>query len=510
MEYKAMLSKLRELLNIEKSFDIQCRTVYMNGAECAFFSTAGLTDGELAEKLLDFLISSPSPKNIYNIPCHDVTKSSDIAELSDAVLSGKAVILADGVPDGVIADIKSHPLRGIDEPESDRVLRGPRDGFSESLVRNTALIRKRLRDPSLIMERFTVGKTSKNDLALCYVSGCADEEFVASLRDKLSSLNVKALNMTQESLAEALIHRGWYNPFPKVRYTERPDAAAAMLEEGSVIIISDNTPQAMILPTSIFDYLQETDDFYLPPLVGTYLRLTRMTIFFLSLILTPLWYYCVKNVADLPSWLHFLDIDKKAAVPLLMQLLLAEFMIDGLKLASLNTPNMLNNSLSVVGGLILGDYAVEAGWFSPQTILYMAIVAIASFTQQSYELGYAFKFIRMLLLIAVELLGGRGLVGGLILTAVAIALNKTVSGSRSYLYPLIPFNGDALLRMFVRTRLKPDSAGKKCGAGSQSSGGGCSCDGSCSAGKTSGNECSKTAKVDCGCKKTGQKPTKKG
>ena len=208
-----------------------------------------------------------------------------------------------------------------------------------------------------------------------------------------------------------------------------------------------------MLPTGIFDFLQETDDFYFPPLSGTYLRITRMFIFFLAFILTPLWYLLIKTPDSLPSWLEFININEPAAVPLLMQLLLAEFMIDGLKLASLNTPSMLGNSLSVVGGLILGDYAVDAGWFSPQTILYMAIVAIASFTQQSYELGYAVKFLRILLLLAVEFFGVWGFIVGLLLSVVLIALNKTVDGSRSYLYPLVPFNGKALLRLLIRRKL---------------------------------------------------------
>jgi stage V sporulation protein AF len=167
-------------------------------------------------------------------------------------------------------------------------------------------------------------------------------------------------------------------------------------------------------------------------------------------------------VSSLPSWLHFLDIDDPASIPLIMQILLAEFMIDGLKLASLNTPNMLNNSLSVVGGLILGDYAVQAGWFSPQTILYMAIVAIAAFTQQSYELGYACKFLRMILLILTAIFGLWGFISGLVLTVLVIAVNKTVSGSRSYLYPLIPFNASAFLRTFFRIRLKQN---KNCSCG---------------------------------------------
>ena len=454
-KYKELTSQLDKKLGVGVSFDIQRREIKVaERRDASFYSVAGLLDEKMSEKLLEFIIKSESAEEgFFNIPHHDVLFSSDTEKLSEGILSGKAVLIVSGIDVGAIIDAKSYPMRSIEEPENDRVLRGPRDGFSESLVRNTSLIRRRLKDSKLRIERLTVGKPCGCDIALSYVEGKADSEFVSKLRKKLNSLTVSSLNMAQESLAECIIHRGWYNPFPKIRYTERPDTAAAMLEEGSVIIICDNSPQVMILPTSIFDFLQETDDFYFPPLVGTYLRFTRMIIFFLALILTPLWYQLLKVPEALPEWLKFIDINKPAAVPLLFQLLLAEFMIDGLKLASLNTPSMLNNSLSVVGGLILGDYAVQAGWFSPQTILYMSIVAIASFTQQSYELGYAVKFFRIILLIAVEFLGWRGFFGGLILTVLTIASNKTVRGSRSYLYPLIPFNGKALLRLFVRKKL---------------------------------------------------------
>ncbi len=452
-EYAGLTAALDDALGVGKSFDIQRRRLRAAGGEVSFYSVAGLLDEEIAGRLLAFVVSSDTPQRcIYGLPHHDVTFSDDVPTLCGSVLSGRAVLLAEGVPVGAVIDVKSLPLRSVEEPENDRVLRGPRDGFGESLVRNTALIRRRLRDPMLRAERFTIGSPAGCDAALCYVEGKADAAFVGRLRRKLGSVRVSALNMSQESLAECLIKRGWYNPFPKIRYTERPDTAAAMLEEGSVIVICDNTPQVMLLPTGIFDFLQETDDFYFPPLSGTYLRIIRLLIFLLAFFLTPLWYLLVKTPERLPGWLAFINISEPAAVPLLLQLLLAEFMIDGLKLASLNTPSMLGNSLSVVGGLILGDYAVEAGWFSSQTILYMAIVAIASFTQQSYELGYAVKFLRILLLLAVELFGLWGLIGGLLLSVVLIALNRTVEG-RSYLYPLIPFNGRALLRLFVRRRL---------------------------------------------------------
>ena len=457
MEYRELTAAVERILRLDKSFDLQKRTFRgVNGqAEAVFYSLAGAVDSEMAEKLLNFVITgSDAEACLSNLPHPDVQRSDDPAMLADGVLTGRGVLVVEGVSMAAMVDCKSYALRAVSEPENDRVLRGPRDGFGESLVRNTSLIRRRLRDPALIMERYSVGDPAKVDVALCYVEGKADPVFVKSLAEKLTGLRISSLNMTQESLAEALIHRGWYNPFPKVRYTERPDAAAAMLEEGSVIVICDNTPEVMILPTAIFDFLQESDDFYLPPLIGSYVRLIRMAIFLLSLILTPLWYLCVQYAEVLPAWLQFLKIEEPAAVPLLLQLLLAEGMIDGLKLASLNTPSMLNNSLSVVGGLILGDYAVEAGWFSSQTILYMAIVAIASFTQQSYELGYAFKFLRIFLLLAVALFGVWGFLLGLVLTVVAIASNRTVEGSRSYLYPLIPFNGKALWRMLIRKRLR--------------------------------------------------------
>ena len=457
MNYQTLTDELDRTLNVGKSFDVrrQRLRVCRGSAEASFYSISGLLDAAEAEKLLCFAVSAGTVKEcLYGLPHPEVSFSDEIPVLAKAVMAGLAVFAAEGADRAAIVDAKKYPQRSISEPENDRVLRGPRDGFGESLVRNTSLIRRRLRDPRLIMERFAIGDPAGTDVALCYVEGRADGAFVDRMRKKLTGIRIPALNMTQESLAECLIHRGWYNPFPKVRYTERPDAAAAMLEEGSVILVCDNTPQVMILPTSIFDFLQETDDFYLPPLIGTYLRLTRMAIFLLSLFLTPFWYYCLKDPGHMPAWLRFIDIKEPAAIPLLFQLLLAEFMIDGLKLASLNTPNMLNNSLSVVGGLILGDYAVEAGWFSPQTILYMAIVAIASFTQQSYELGYAFKLMRIGLLLAVEFLGLWGLIGGVVFFFAAIALNGSVAGSRSYLYPLVPFHGKALIRVFVRRRLK--------------------------------------------------------
>ena len=381
----------------------------------------------------------------------DVTDSTDTAV--GMVLAGAALLV--GSPFGravVTIDARTYPARDTTEPEGDKVMRGARDGFVETLIFNTALIRRRVRDPALTVSYTSVGSSSRTDIAVCYMEGKADADLVARVKAKLAAVETDALAMGHESLAEVLIKKRWYNPFPKIRYTERPDTAAAQLMEGSVLVICDTSPQVMILPTSIFDFMQETNDFYFPPLTGTYIRLVRHVVFWLTLFLTPTWYLLIRHPALVPEWLSFIIPTEVGRIPIIAQLFLVEFMIDGLRMASLNTPSMLSNSLSVVGGLILGDFAVQIGWLIPEVILYMAFVAIANFTQRSYELGYAFKFMRMGLLLLTATLGYWGFGIGVVGIGLLLLTNVTVTGKRHYLYPLIPFDGKALKSLFFRVR----------------------------------------------------------
>ena len=284
------------------------------------------------------------------------------------------------------------------------------------------------------------------------MKGVANDDTVNEIDKKLRNAKPESLTLGFQSLAETLIRSGWFNPFPKIRTTERPDTAAAQIIEGSVIVITDTSPQAMILPTSIFDYLEETNDFYFPPLTGTYLRLVRTLILLLSVIITPLWYLSIEYAALLPPALSFLVPADPGALPIILQLFLVEISIDGLKIASMNTPDILSNSLSVVGALILGDFAVGVGWLCGDVILYMAFVAIANFAQQNHELGYAFKFMRMLNLLLVFLLGIWGFALGILILVLAAATNTTVTGKMHYLYPLFPFRPSKMKRLLFRTK----------------------------------------------------------
>lgn len=457
MEYQEYITTLDNILQIGVSFDISKRILKLQqNKEATLYYINGLTKDEISVRLFEYLAKSPISEFDFNIPHIQVEGTTDVERMVTAVLSGSTLLIVDGLEQVKIIDTRNYPVRSIEEPENDKVLRGARDGFTETIISNVALIRRRIRDPNLVATMKSIGTFTRSDVVMCYIKGRADPQFVDNIDKRLDDIKIKALNFAEESLSECLIKRKWYNPFPKIRYTERPDAAASMLLEGSVIILCDNSPAAMILPTSIFDFLQETDDFHLPPFTSTYLRIVRLFVFLVTVFATPIWYLLVRNPDWVPKMFSFISINEGTDLPIIMQLLIIEIAIDGLKMASLNTPGTLNSSLSVVGGLILGEFAVKSGWFIPQTILYMAVVTIANYTQPSYELGYALKFTRIFLLILTALFNYWGFAAGVIIMIVFIATNKSVDGSRSYLYPLIPWNWQAMKRLLTRVKLKID------------------------------------------------------
>ena len=470
-DYGRNIAMMSKALRVNESFDMIERHLTVCQRDMCFFYIDGFVkDGEML-RIMQYLLSqneiASAEELEKKIPYVEVELSRECEKIIRAVLSGQTAIFAEGFGDvAILLDLRTYPARPTQEPESDRVMQGARDGFVETLVVNTALIRRRIRDPRLTMEHFSLGGSSATDVVVCYMDGVADAETVEEVKRKISLIRPRSLTLGYQSLAESLIRSGWYNPFPKIRTTERPDTASAQLLEGSVIVICDTSPQAMILPTSIFDYLEEADDYCFPPLTGSYLRLVRTAILLLSVVITPLWYLSLEYDEILPDVLSFLVPDDPGALPIILQLFLVELAIDGLKIASMNTPDILSNSLSVVGALILGDFAVGVGWLCEDVILYMAFVAIANFAQQNYELGYAFKFMRMMILALVYFLGIWGFVLGILLFVFFVCTNRTLSARHHYLYPLIPLNLKKLSHLILRRRKrdfdKEEEKGHKC------------------------------------------------
>lgn len=458
------LCRLRKALRTEKNFDIVYRVVEIGGRKAALFFVDGFTKDEVLQKIMQGWSSikeEDMPEDAHGfskkyLPYGEIGLLTQEEDMIIQLLTGITCLFIDGYDKCMTIDCRTYPSRSVDEPEKDKVMRGSRDGFVETLIFNTALIRRRIRDPKLTMEIVSAGESSHTDIALCYMEGRVDDALLEKIRGRITGLKVDALTMNQESLAECIYPHRWFNPFPKFKFSERPDTAAACILEGNIVVMVDNSPAAMILPSSVFDIIEEADDYYFPPITGTYLRLSRMLTAIICLLLTPTWMLLMMHENQLPKSLQFLRLADMRYVPLLAQLLILEFAIDGLRLAAVNTPNMLTTPLSVIAGIVLGEYSVKSGWFNSETMLYMAFVTVANYSQSSFELGYALKFMRIVILVLTAALDVWGYAIGLLLSACAIIFNRTIAG-KSYIYPLIPFRWSELKKRFLRGRLPLDT-----------------------------------------------------
>lgn len=431
---------LSRILPVKESFDLIQRDMYIGGRESTFYFIDGFTKDESMLKIMDSFFGvkeeemPPDATGFARrcVPYVEVDVLADYNDILKNLLSGATCLFVDDYAAAIVIDCRTYPARSVEEPDKDKSLRGSRDGFVETIIFNTALIRRRIRDPHLIMSMTEIGKSSRTDVALCYMSDRVDQEVLDRIRKKLDEVQVDDLRMNQQTLAEALYKRKWYNPFPKFKFTERPDTAAACLLEGKIILLVDNSPAAMVLPTSVFDMIEEANDYYFPTLTGVYLKLSRGLITFLTVFLVPVFLLFMQNPAWIPESFRFVEIRDTQNIPLIFQILILELAIDGLRLAALNTPSMLSTPLSVIAGIVMGEFSVESGWFNSEVMLYLAFVSVANYTQPNFELGYALKFMRLLLLVLTALFDLPGFVAGTLVVILAVCWNKNLGG-RSYL-----------------------------------------------------------------------------
>lgn len=457
-------AQLDDLLGVGRSFDMVSRELYVGGRRAKMWVVNGYAKDMLLERAVEKLQKIETLDGIsgvdellrrYITVC-DAGTSRDRMQAVTDVFAGKTLLIIDGFSGGILLDAKTFPTRSVQEPDAGKVLRGSHDGFVESIMENAALLRRRIRDPALTLERIRLGGRSQCDVVLCYMEGRADAKTLSQLREKLCRINLRSVSMSQETIAEAIAPKQWYNPFPKVRYTERPDVATASVMEGDILVLIDNTPVVMLLPVSLLRFNEEINDYYFPPLVGTYLRIIRFFVMLLNVVITPLWYLLATEPGGLREPWDFLLVEGEYAVPLVLQLLLVELIIDVLKLASLNTPDVLGNSFSMLGALILGDFAVQSRWLVPEVLVYMAFVAVSNFAQHSFEMGYACKLCRMALVLLAFALRWWGFGIGLLGVLALMATTKPIAG-RGYLYPLIPWNGKALRSLLLRRPAHKDN-----------------------------------------------------
>ncbi|MDO4544766.1 MAG: spore germination protein [Bacillota bacterium] len=462
-KYKELLKEIKGQVPVGESFDLLERKLNVGDRDATMFFVDGLVSGSMMQRVIFSLFSLQKDQVDraedaesfikYNLPFLDTLVVKDVNQAIKYLYSGLVPLLIAGYEGIIIIDCRDYPLRSVEEPSKEKSLRGAKDGFVESMMMNIALIRRRIRDNHLIFKIFAIGDITKSDVAMTYMKDKADMKMVEKLEQTLKSLKVEGLTVTEQSLVEALTGKkaGRFNPFPRVRYTQRPDIIAAHVEEGKIAIIVDNSPTVILLPAGVFDFVQDVDDYYFPILTGNYFRLLRMANILVILFATPVYLLFAEGDIPVHDSIKFFITEEDFAISIFWQFILLELAIDGLKLASLNTPDSLGMSLSVIGALILGEFSVSSGWFVPQTILCMAVVALASFTQPSIELGYGIKFMRVFMLIGAHILGWPGMAAAFVISIAVMAATKTVVGT-SYLYPLVPWDGAKLKKLIFRTK----------------------------------------------------------
>ena len=383
--FEENITYMNQLLPVKESFDMIRREIEIGGKTSVFYYIDGFIKDEAMLKIMDSFLSvteedMPDDADGFarkNVPYVEVDILEDFDQVMRNVLSGTAVLFVDGYSECISIDCRTYPARSVEEPDKDRSLRGSRDGFVETIVFNTALIRRRIRDPHLVMEMTEAGQASRTDIALCYMSDRVDRELLDNLKKRIEGLNVGDLRMNQQSLAEALFKRKWFNPFPKFKYTERPVTAAACVLEGKVIVLVDNSPSALVLPTSILDMIEEANDYYFPTVTGVYLKVTRTLITIATVFFTPLYLLFMQNEAWLPEAFEFVAVRDTVNIPLIYQFLLLELSIDGLRLAAMNTPTSTRTPRRACAGTVMRKVPVHSYWFHAEALPCIEVVADA-------------------------------------------------------------------------------------------------------------------------------------
>lgn len=448
---------LRERLGVGKSFDVIHLDVAYAGREMAFFMIDGFVKDDILHYIMQFfsilnedmLQANPLEKLLKTyIPYVELEKTDDLNRVVDGVLAGPTALIVDGLDYAILIDARTYPVRGPQEPDMERVVRGARDGFVETIVFNTALTRRRVRDRTLRMEYMQVGRRSKTDICVCYIEDIASPEIVKSVKEAISNIDTDGLPMGEKTLEEFISGRHW-NPYPVVRYTERPDTAAAHLYEGHVLVIVDGSPSVLIMPATFWHHLQHAEEYRNKPIVGAYLRLVRFLAVWASLFLLPLWYLFMTEPGRLPDALSFIGKASTGELPLFAQLMIIELGIDMLRMAAIHTPSSLATALGLVAALMIGGIAVEVGIFSNEVILYFSIATIGTFATPSYEMGLANRLVRIGLLIATALFSVYGYIIGITLWLVMLARMK--SFTVPYLWPFIPFSYRAMRDVLIRS-----------------------------------------------------------
>ncbi len=464
------IALLHSLLPIHASFDLITRDLYLGQTPAYWIGVNGFCRTEVLQQIFSDLQNPLYTKDEKIEDLHhfaaakigfaQVEQCDEWDTLLRNLLSGPSLLFVEGFDYALIIDARTYPTRSIGEPDTEPVTKGSRDGFVETLLFNANLIRRRVRSTALTFAIHSIGTLSRTDVAVAYLNNNVNHELLAHLTRTLENLNITSLTMGTKSLEELLVPHRWWNPLPSVLYTERPDVACSYLMEGHILILVDNSPLVMVLPGTIFQFTQSTEDYYKSPLVGSYFRLVRLFCIPVSLLLMPFFLLITAYFPRLSEKWQLISTEPHGPVYLIFFVLAVEFILDLFKYSASMSPGRYSGALSIVSGLLIGDIAVSLNWASTEVLFYGAVTLLANLSLSSLELADALRVYRTFLLITTALGGLPGFIMGIILMTLSVLTTPTFGGL-SYFWPLYPFNGTALKNLLLRrptTAAQPSTA----------------------------------------------------
>ena len=436
---------------------VDCLMVYIEVA----VSNMMLDDSALGKMINHFW--EISPEDIQEFVRHnslgiaDVKKLENLDESIDAMLAGNAVFFIDGYDKAMKISSKGYPSTGVMEAESEKVLRGSREGFSDSVKSNSALIRKRLRDIRLKVEEYKIGVRSHTLTQVLYMDDLVHEGLLEEVKERLEEFQIDGI--LDSGMLEQLTEDVWYSPFPQYQTTERPDRAVQEILKGKVVILCDNSPEALILPGNFSSFMESSEDWYHRFEMASFLRILRYLAVIMATVLPGLYLAVIRfHTQILPSALILSFAEAREGVPFssVVELIFLELAFELIREAGVRVPGSLGNAIGIVGGLVIGQAAVEANLVSPIVVMIVALTALGSMTVPNEEFAAAFRLVKYGFLILGGYLGIYGIVLGVYLVIGHLA--GLISFGIPYLVPFIKkeqkgSKGEGVLRVPLRKRV---------------------------------------------------------
>ena len=433
---------LAKLLNIENNFDVVRKEIGVTNKAIIYFLSSLADSSSLFQLAYSFINS-----NYFNIENQilngSINKINDVKEAFVNISSGMSLIIY--LDEMYIVETRNYPSRSISEPDTERTIRGSKDGFTENIIVNIGLIRRRIKSEWFYSKIYKIGNDSKCDVVVCALTNKVNKRTLKSVEEKLKETRIDDLTMSDRKLEEKLFNQG-FNPFPLVRYSERPDIIAAQLLKGHIAIVVDTSSSVIIVPTTIFEHTKHVEEYRQVSSVGTFIRIIRYFAILISIFLVPLWMLTLTNENFISH--IFVKIESVNNIPVLLQIILVELTIEILRIATIHTPNQLTSAMGLIATLILGQMAVEVGWFASEVLLFCSISSIGGFATPSYELSLANKIVKLILIVLVGLFGGAGFIIGVYL--LIMFLGSISLFEVPYLYPLFPFDYDEYKKVIFR------------------------------------------------------------